>query len=62
MPMPSAPNGDGREGVEALSESLVASLAMCRQLGETETAEHVLNALRTLHGGDPWERAARAGD
>lgn len=61
MSMSSPPHG--LEGIEALSDLLVASLTRCRQLGEMETAEHVLNALRTLHGGedDPWARAAEAG-
>jgi hypothetical protein len=47
--------GDGekaREGSnerEALDEMLVAAAVLCMQLGETEAADHVLEALRRLH-------------
>jgi hypothetical protein len=58
MPAVASPS---RTGLNALSELLVASLAMCRDLGQMDTADHVLNALRVLHGreGDPSERLAR---
>ncbi len=37
---------------ETLSEMLVASVIMAIQIAERETAEHVLEALRTLHRDD----------
>jgi hypothetical protein len=38
------------DDTEVLSELLVASLTLCRQIDDRRTGEHVLNALRTLHG------------
>lgn len=40
------------DDVDVLSELLVASLTLCRQIDDPRTGEHVLNALRSLHGGD----------
>lgn len=34
---------------EDLDEMLVAAAVLCLQLGETEAADHVLEALRRLH-------------
>lgn len=33
-----------------LSDLLVASMALCRVLDDRATGDHVLNALRSLHG------------
>jgi len=42
-----APKGEG--GREELDEMLVAAAVLCLQLGETDAADHVLEALRSLH-------------
>jgi len=34
---------------EQLDETLVAAAVLCLQLGETDAADHVLEALRSLH-------------
>lgn len=34
---------------DVLEEMLVAATVLCMQLGETAAADHVLEALRTLH-------------
>jgi hypothetical protein len=45
----SARASEGASAPADLSESLITALALCKDHGEVEVAEHVLEALRTLH-------------